>query len=140
MSIIEAVRSYVCTCPLLKDGAIHVDYLGDLPSEYTIDGVPTSSIVKFYADGGALKQFTFIFASREYYGEDTLNNIANSNFYEEFAAWLDVQSSAGVLPVLDEGRIAQRIEAISTGYLFDGTAGNARYQIQCRLTYYEGGF
>lgn len=140
MSIIESVRTFICTCPFLKDGAINVDYLGDRPTEYTIDGVPTADTVKRYADGGKLKQFTFVFGSREYYGEDTLKNIENSSFYEDFAAWLENQTNLGILPVLAVGKRAQKIEALSTGYMFDGAAGNARYQIQCRLTYYEGGF
>lgn len=137
MSIIESIRTFICTFPLLKDGVINVDFLGAKPTEYTVDGIPSSNTIKKYADGGRLKQYTFYFASREYYGEDVLSNIANSSFYEDFGAWLTSQSKAGTLPVLTDGKEAQTIEALSTGYMFDGTAGNARYQIQCRLVYYE---
>lgn len=136
MSIIESIRTFMCSCPFLKDGVINVDYLGNKPTEYVIEGVPTSKVVKQYADGGALKQYTFIFGSREYYGSDVLINIENSRFYEDFSNWLDSQSRAGVLPKLDSG-MPQKIEALSTGYMFDGNGRDARYQIQCRLTYYE---
>lgn len=80
MSIIESIRTFIRTCPLLKDGRLNVDYLGNKPTEYTIDGVPTSTVIKRYTDGAALKQYAFIFGSREYYGEDTLKNIENSSF------------------------------------------------------------
>lgn len=137
MSIIESIRTFICGCPLLKDGAIGIDFLGNAPTEYTIDGVPTSSIIKRYADGGALKQYTFYFGSREYYGTDVIKNIENSSFYEKFAAWLKEKSDRHELPELEGGKIPQAVEALSTGYMFDGGAGDARYQIQCRLIYYE---
>lgn len=139
MSMIESIRDFVCGCPYLKDGKLNVDYLGAEPTEYTIDGVPTSEVVRQYADGGAIKQYVFIFGSREYYGSKVIKNIENSGFYEKFADWLEASSEAGDLPELAAGKTAQRIEALSTGYLFDATANNARYQIQCRLLYYERG-
>lgn len=139
MSIIEAIRTFVLLCPFLKDGIINVDFLGDQPTEYTIDGVPTAEVVRKYADGGTLKRYTFIFASREYYGENALKNIENNNFYEDFSKWLEKQNNEGILPLLDNGRTSQKIEALTPGYLFDSSTNNARYQIQCRLTYYEGG-
>lgn len=137
MSIIESIRTFICTCPFLKDGVINVDYLGDTPTEYTVDGVPTTTTVKKYTDGGELKQYTFYFGSREYYGEDTLKNIENSKFYEDFAQWLKDKTDKKELPVLSTGKTAQKIEALSTGYMFDNSGGNARYQIQARLIYFE---
>lgn len=137
--IIEAIRTFICGCPFLKDGVLNVDYLGIAATEYSIDGVPTTTIIKKYADGGTINQYTFTFASREYYGEDTMKNIANSGFYEKFAGWLKTQSDARILPALDNDKMAQEIEAITSGYVFDGGVGTARYQVQCRLTYYEGG-
>ena len=139
MSIIGSIRDFISTCPYLKDGKLNVDYLGAEPTEYTIDGVPTSEVIRQYADGGALKQYVFIFGSREYYGSKVLKNLENSGFYEKFADWLKTSSDTDSLPELSAGKTAQRIEALSTGYLFDATANNARYQIQCRLIYYEGG-
>ena len=77
MSVMEAIRNYICTCPFLKDGKIGVDYLGDSPREYTIDSVPSSEIIKTYVDGGTLRQCLFIFASREAYGPTARKNLEN---------------------------------------------------------------
>ena len=137
MSVMEAIRNYICTCPFLKDGKIGVDYLGDSPREYTIDSVPSSEIIKTYVDGGTLRQCLFIFASREAYGPTARKNLENNGFYEDFAAWLEQQDAAGVYPDLGTDKIPQRIQALTCGYLFDGSAENARYQIQCRLVYYQ---
>lgn len=136
--IVDKVRDYFIDCPLLDEFArLNVDFLGIDPTQYTIDSVPVNSVIKRYADGGTLRQYVFVFGSREYYGADVLQNIENSGFYERFSEWLDKQSKSNVLPELDNDKIATKIEALTTGYLFDASEDNARYQIQARLIYYE---
>lgn len=139
MSIIESIRSYICTCPHLKDGKLNVDYLGAEPTEYVVESVPSSGVLKEYADGGKLRQYVFVFGSREYYSDKVHRQLENSGFYEDFASWIEGQNEAGSLPELSGGLEAQKLEVVSTGYLLDATEKNARYQIQCRLIYYEGG-
>lgn len=136
--IIEKVREYFLKCPLIsKKTQINVDYLGVNSVEYTIDSVPVEPILSKYVDGGALKQFVFVFASREYYGADVIQNIENSGFYQAFYEWLDEQNNIGNLPLLNDGKVSKSIEAITQGYMFDSSEESARYQIQVRLTYYE---
>lgn len=136
--IIEKVREYFLKCPLIsKKTQINVDYLGVNSVEYTIDSVPVEPILNKYIDGGALKQFVFVFASREYYGSDVLQNMENSGFYQLFYEWLEEQNNIGNLPKLTGRKIAKEIGAITQGYMFDSSEESARYQIQCRLTYYE---
>ncbi len=137
MTIIEAIRKYMAACPVLRDGLLNVEYLGAEPTEYVIESVPTSGVVRQYADGGCLKEYLFLFASREYFGTDVLRNIGNSGFYERLADWISEQDKKGELPQLGEGKAAQRISVVSSGYLFDATETSARYQIQLRLLYYE---
>ena len=64
-------------------------------------------------------------------------SLANSGFYESLAAWLESQTRAGDLPVLPKGKKAQAIEAQSTGYLFTSGPDTGKYQIQCRLQYFQ---
>lgn len=135
--MIDSIRIFLKSCPYLKNGRINVDYLGPDAVRYTIDAVPAAPIVKSYAGGDSLRQFVFVFASREFYGQEVLQNIENNGFYESFAAWLEEQTNNGNLPQLSDGKTAQSIEALSTGYLYDGDTDNARYQIQCRLLYHQ---
>ena len=129
MHIIESIRNFIAKCPLLKDGCLlNVDRLGDTEIEYTVDGEMTSPILKKYVDGSSLRQFNFIFASREKYGSDTLQNIANSGFYEDFADWIETQSDSGNLPELDEFRIPQYIEVLSGGDVSDTNDSTSRYK------------
>lgn len=138
MSIIESIREFISGCPLLKNGVLlNVDRLGDTEIEYTIDDEVTAPILRRYTDGSSLRQFNFIFASCEKYGADTLQNIANSGFYEDFANWIEIQSNARNLPMLDKYRIPQYIEAQSDSYIFDTDDSTARYQIQLKFVYYQ---
>ena len=138
MKIIESVKNFILTCPCLVElAAINVDFLPESPDTYSIEEVPASSVLQTYLDGSQERQFVFVFASRFYYSDETRNNIENSGFYEDFSDWLDEQTKAGNFPVMRDGLTPSKIEAISSGYLFDvaGDLSNARYQIQCRLIY-----
>lgn len=130
--IIQCLRDHIMQFPELKDGCLMVDYLGDKPIEYTVEPVPCDPVYQKYTDGSCIKQFLFIFASREFYGADINQNIENLGFYERFSDWI----TEGELPDLDE-RIPVSMDVVTGGYAFDVDANTARYQIQLRLLYEE---
>lgn len=136
-SIIDALEKYFIGCELLKDGALRVDYLGEKPVEYTIEVLPCDPVVKRYLGGSTVRQYLFAFGSREFYSQERLQNIQNSAFYELLADWVETRSMYGILPELPDGMEAQQLEVVSSGYLFDGSMTNARYQIQLRLLYFK---
>lgn len=136
-SIIDALEKYFIGCELLKDGALRVDYLGEKPVEYTIEVLPCDPVVKRYLGGSTVRQYLFAFGSREFYSQERLQNIQNSAFYELLADWVETRSLSGILPELPDGMEAQQLEVVSSGYLFDGSMTNARYQIQLRLLYFK---
>lgn len=136
MSIIESLRTFFTTCPLLDEaGKIGVDYLGDEPVEYVIEAVPCAPVLTQYTDGGSKRQFLFVFASRAAYGSDALNNMVNCGFYEAFADWLEAQNRRNHFPDLPDGKIPVAIKPLTCGYLFDAGPDTGRYQIQCQLIY-----
>lgn len=108
-TIIQSLRDYFLTCPLMGDSAINVDYLPEGPEvEYSIDTTPATEIVKQYIDGSSVRQYLFVIRSVNDYGPDVLQNLANSGFYENLAAWLEVQTRTGNFPSLPEGKIPQK--------------------------------
>lgn len=138
MTLIEAVRDFILTCPFLDDLAkVNIDFLPTDASSYSIETAPTETIISTNIDGSSTRQFVFVFASRMSYTEELRNNIENSGFYEEFENWLEESTLLGALPELEDGLTATSIQAMSSGYLFDisGDLSNARYQIQCKLIY-----
>lgn len=141
-TIIESVRNYIKTCPYLKEFEdeivkVNVDKLEEESTVYSINESVFDPILKRYIDGSSERQFVFVFASRESYGKDVIENINNIGFYEDFADWLDNNSKQGILPSLGEGKQALSIQAITNGYAFQTDIEKAQYQIQIQLKYFQ---
>ena len=132
MTIIEAVRQFVGTYPPLVESRLNVDFLPKDADGYSLDAVPAKSEVKVYRDGSSVRQFLFVLASRAYWGPDYRQQIDNLCFFEEFEEWIARQSRAGIFPALGEGRTAQKLEVLTSGYAFAQGADLARYQIRWR--------
>ncbi len=138
MSIMEGLRAYFMQCPLLDAGSrLGVDFLGTDAVEYVVESVPAEAVLQAYTDGASKRQFVFMFASREAYGSDVLQNLANSGFYESLADWMEEQSGNNRFPAMPEEKMPLKIEAQTSGYLMDAGPEAGRYQIQCRLIYYQ---
>lgn len=136
--MINHLREYFSTCPLLKNGvALNVDFLSVGGVEYSINSTPYNPIIETYIDGSSVRRFEFIFASREHYNVESNQNIANIQFYENLTNWIDENNIKGILPILENGQKAQKIEVKTAGYLFDENQKTARYQIQCSLEYLQ---
>ena len=141
--IIKVLRDYIRTCPHLDtfNNAIkvNVNYLEPDTDTYSIEEVPIEPILKRYVNGDSIRQYAFIFTSREPYGVDVLQNIDNSGFYEKFADWIEENNNNEIFPLLDNGLEPLEIKVTSTGYAFAVTEDTAQYQINLRLKYFKKG-
>lgn len=141
--IIKVLRDYIRNCPHLDtfNNAIkvNVNYLEPQADTYSIEEVPIEPILKRYVNGDSIRQYAFIFTSREPYGIDVLQNIDNSGFYEKFADWIENQNNNEIFPLLDNGLEPLEIKVTSTGYAFAVTEDTAQFQIQLRLKYFKKG-
>lgn len=139
--IIDGLRTYIRKCPALrkynKAVKVNVDYLEDKPTTYSIEEVPSDVVIQKYVDGSSKRQYVFVFASRESYSEDVIDNINNSGFYEDFAEWLEEQTNNDNLPFIGDDKEVLKIEAMTNGYAFKTDVDTARYQIQCRIIYLQ---
>ena len=134
--MIEAVRTWFRTCPLLrKDTIFGVDKLGADPVGYEIAPLSCNPVVKKYVDGSRIRQFQFAFASREVYDEQ--QNMQNTAFYEQLQAWLEKQTDIGNLPALGEGKKARDLQILSSGYVYDTGDSTAIYQMELSLLYIQ---
>lgn len=138
-SIAKALHTYLLTCPLLGDHPLGVDWLPDKSVAFSIDTTPASQIIQRYYSGSTVRQYEFVLRSVQDYGADILQNLANSTLYEQLAGWMEEQTRKRDFPDLGSGRTVQSIEAQSTGYLMTAAPDVGRYQIQCRMIYYEKG-
>lgn len=141
--IIKSIRDYMSTLKCLETFndviKVNVNFLDDETDTYSIEEIPIEPIVKKYVNGDSIRQYAFIFTSREPYGAEVLQNIDNSGFYEKLADEIERNNYNDILPKLDEGLEPISIEVTSTGYAFAVTEDTAQFQIQLRLKYFKKG-
>lgn len=139
MTLIEAVRAWIGTCPLVEGEKLLVDFLPAEAASYSVDVVPVTPVVRRYLDGSSIRQFLFIVATRTWYGNLVRQQIDNLAFFEDLADWIADQDNEKNYPNLGPGRQARSLEITTSGYVFAPGTETARYQIQCRLEYFQEG-
>ena len=133
--MIDKLRTYFFELGIIDENSnINVDFLSNEPIEYVIEPIPVEPIIKPYKDGGSLRQFVFQFGSREYFGADVVQNMANTEFYEDFSALIEDNNRKGVLPKING---IQSIECLNNGTINEDNTDKAKYVIQMRITYYK---
>lgn len=135
----EQIRLWLRGCPALSDtNRFRVDYLAENATEYAIYSVPSQITYRENVLGEEvptdLQTLNFIFASRESYGPDIQQNLANLGFYDEVIRWIIEQNNLRNFPSINEGRVRSIVPTL-TPYVVDGGSDAARYQIQIRMTY-----
>lgn len=135
MMNIQELYSYFRKLKILKGKYLNFDFLGD-KMEFVIEPIPIEPILKRYMDGGTLRQFTFLFGSKENYSADAINQIQNSQWYIDFTELIENNNDMGILPNI-EG--IQTIEVLNSGTISETNVKDARYGIQMRITYIKGG-
>lgn len=134
--IIDALKEYFeKECELVSGKRLNVNCLDSKPHSCTIEPIPSEIIIKSYPDGGSMRQYSFVFATREYFDNDMHKNLETAIFYEKFALWIEKQNEKGCLPILEKGLMPIGFEILNTGYLYKIDEPKARYQIQLRLIY-----
>lgn len=137
-TVIESIREYFDSCPLLKaDAKLNLDYLGLEDIEYGIYSEPVNPVIKKYVDGDELKQHTFVFAVKNLMSDSYITQLENISFFDRFIQWVEQNNKQRKLPQLEGKRQAQRLEILTNGYLIAQDEGKAQYQIQMRLIYKE---
>lgn len=142
--IINVLADFFMACPLMKDGAFNIDYLGSEPIQYAIEILTCDPLIKKYVNGSGVYRYQFAFTSREYCNQQRARAIENSAFYEKFYDWVESlnkkdDTGTSQLPDLSvcNKLSSKSIHCLSNGYAFEGTTSNARYQIQVELQYYK---
>ena len=133
-SIISAIREYFEKQNILKDKKVNIDFIKNNTNEYIIEPVPIEPIYKQYVDGRAIRQYVFQFSSLNYLTSEVINNLLNSEFYENFSKIIEENNKKGILPKI-EG--IQSIECLNIGTIENEEQNKAKYSIQMRILYYR---
>lgn len=113
------------------DYQINADFLGEV-GDYSLDKIPTASVVEEWILGGELHRDVFNFRSRKSYSADTINNLINIGFFEDFENAIKTNNDEGVLPDIDG---IESIECLNCGTLNSVDGTEAIFNIQIQITY-----
>lgn len=135
----EQLRAWFRECPALAEGSrFRVDYLAENPTEYALYAVPSQINYRENILGEEvptdIQSVNYIFASKESYGADVEQNLANLGFYDEVVMWILAQNEKRNFPTINEGRIKSIVPTL-TAYPIQIGSDAAKYQIQLKITY-----
>lgn len=134
--IIDAVREYMLSCPVLSGRKININCLGTKLKSFSIDNVEADSVIKQYCDGGTLRQAVFNLAVRDLYDENIGGNLQALALLEEIEDWIWKQNIMKNLPVIGASNmICRSIEVTKSGYLYETSMSSGRWQMEFKIVY-----
>lgn len=115
---------------------INADFLEISINNYSLDKIPTASIIEEDIIGNRTYHDVYSFRSRNAYSSDRLNNLKNIGFFEEFQSIIQSNNDEGILPKID-GIIS--IECLNQGTFnkADASGKTAVFDIQLEIIYEE---
>lgn len=136
----ENLRTWFRTCPVISgSNRFRVDYVAEKPTEYALYAVP--STLKYHENIlgeevlNDIQTQNFIFASKETYGADIQQNLANLGFHQAVAEWILEQNNDRSFPEWSGGTVKSIVPTL-TAYPAQIGSNAAKYQIQLKVTYH----
>lgn len=135
MSIIEEVRKYLI--PIIKElnnniKNLNVDMLSEDINSYSLNKIPSEMVVEKWITGANLYKEQYSLRSRNAYSQDTINNLENIGFFEDFQNKIEDNNEKGILPNIDG---IESIECLNCGTMLNANTNDAVFDIQIQITY-----
>lgn len=111
---------------------INADMLDNEIDNYSLDKIPTESIVTRYVNGTEIHKDVYSFKSRKAYSQDNINNLSNIGFFEKFEDIINSNNKKGVLPEIENIR---SIECLNCGTMNSADGNTAIFDIQIQIIY-----
>lgn len=130
----EYLISVIRTLTTDKKFQINADMLSNKVDNYSLDKIPTASVVMRWITGTAIHRDVYSFRSRMAYSQDTINNLRNIGFFEEFENTIKSNNKKGVLPEITN---IESIDCLNCGTLNYANTNTAEFDIQIEIKYRE---
>lgn len=112
---------------------INANMLSNKIDDYSLDKIPTNQEVEEWIIGTTINRDVYSFRSRKAYSQDTINNLKNIGFFEEFEKIIKSNNDKGILPEIED---IESIECLNCGTMLTNDDGNsAIFDIQIQITY-----
>lgn len=112
---------------------ISADFLGKV-GDYSLDKIPTNTEVESWIIGTQRKKDIYSFRSRKSYSQDTINNLKNIGFFEDFENKIKSNNDEGILPDIEN---IESIECLNCGTFNNQDGTQATFDIQIQIIYRE---
>ena len=134
---ISKLRSYlfeiINTLTENRNYQINANMLSNKVDDYSLDKIPTMTIVESYVDGTKLYRDVYSFRSRKSYSQDTIVNLKNMGFFEQFEEAIKTNNEEGNLPDIDN---IENIECLNPFTMINNDDGkSATFDIQIQIEY-----
>lgn len=114
---------------------INANMLSNDVNNYSLDKIPTASVVEEWVTGTSLNRDVFSFRSRMAYSQDTIENLLNIGFFETFEKIIKTKNDNRELPEIDG---IQTISCLNCGTLNNAKTNTAEFNIQIQIEYIGG--
>ena len=136
---ISKLREYlfeiINTLTTNRNYQINADMLSKKVGDYSLDKIPTNTEAEPpWIIGVQVKKDVYSFRSRKSYSQDTINNLKNIGFFEEFEKKIKSNNTEGILPDIEN---IESIECLNCGTLNNTDGTQATFDIQIQITYRE---
>ena len=111
---------------------INADMLSNKIGDYSLDKIPTDTEVENWIIGVVKQRDVYSFRSRKPYSQDTINNLKNIGFFEEFEKIIKSNNDEGIWPDIEN---IEGIECLNCGTLNNVDGTQATFDIQIQITY-----
>ena len=117
-----------------KTKQINANMLSNKIDNYSLDKIPVDTEVETWIIGNTIHRDLFSFRSRMAYSQDTINNLKNIGFFEQFEKIIKSNNNEGILPDIDG---IESIECLNCGTMNNNETNTAEFDIQIQITYRE---
>ena len=135
---ISKLREYlfeiINTLTTNRNYQINADMLSNKIGDYSLDKIPTNTKVQKWIIGVVKRRDVYSFRSRKSYSQDTINNLKNIGFFEDFENLIKSNNKNGILPDIER---IESIECLNCGTLNSVDGTQATFDIQIQITYRE---
>lgn len=128
----EYLMTIITTMTQNNQYQINANMLSNDINNYSLDKIPTESTIEKWIFGVEIHRDVFSFRSRMAYSQDTINNLKNIGFFEEFEKIIKSNNEKGILPEIEN---IEKIECLNCGTMNDAGTNTAEFDIQLQITY-----
>ena len=137
---ISKLRSYlfeiINTLTTNRNYQINANMLSNKIDDYSLDKIPTASVVEVWITGDEIHKDVYSFRSRKSYSQDTIVNLKNVGFFEQFENAIKTNNKEGNLPDING---IESIVCLNCATLNSTDGKQAEFDIQIQITYIDNG-